>query len=436
MIQLYSTEVGPENQKRILNLVAAYPYLLRQHIRPGCLCSDKEIPDPHRLLLQEQRRVLHETRHEGQDEGEGVAVSSNSPDCWVDKRALPWSLFLPQSLPAIARAENRPLWVCDRMAALIAKIPYGPNFTSRERLTLLGMVDKLTNAVGQCERIHQTAVPLNYARHSLRSLTLWLFTLPFALVQDLGLFAAPANAMIAWLLYGIYQIGYSIEDPFQGSLRLSILCDAIRRSVVRQATDMRDSAYQLDDYDAESSDETTEQQQLQPNNAHAFHVNYEDQHSSLQQLPEDCLTGISSSSSSEECVIVDAIRRSVKAESHGDDTVKYKQQHEDTMKLTASIESSMTKPLQLQLLPEEGVTKSLQQEIRQQLSSPKNSNKDSTITTLSLEKGTSSQDQQQLPESLLQDDLLPEPLLIDEQVLDAPKFVLRRNNGTWVEVGI
>lgn len=153
---------------------------------------------------------------------------------------------MKSSLPGIARAENRPLWVCDRMSALMATIPYGPNFTSRERLTLLGMVDKLTNCIGQCERIHQTAVPLNYARHSLRSLTVWLFTLPFALTKDLGLFTAPVIAVTAWLFFGVYQIGYSIEDPFQGSLRLSILCDAIRRNVMAQTADMMDSAFYLD----------------------------------------------------------------------------------------------------------------------------------------------------------------------------------------------
>lgn len=130
------------------------------------------------------------------------------------------------------------------MASVMMTIPYGPNFSSRERLTLLKMVDSLTNAVGQCERIHQTAVPLNYARHSLRSLTLWLFTLPFALVQDMGLFTAPVNACIAWLLFGVYQIGYSIEDPFQGSLRLSILCDAIRRNVIGQTEELRNTAFQ------------------------------------------------------------------------------------------------------------------------------------------------------------------------------------------------
>lgn len=38
----------------------------------------------------------------------------------------------------------------------------------------------------------------------------------------------------------------STEDPFQGSLRLSILCDAIRRNVISQTEDMKNSAYILD----------------------------------------------------------------------------------------------------------------------------------------------------------------------------------------------
>jgi ion channel-forming bestrophin family protein len=266
MLQLYSPEIGESRKKRILRLVAAYPYLLRHHIRPGCLCAPPEqsIPKKYRLLLHENmaRRNLPETRHEVElskstndmllrvsnnvlgDEHDDVVCAKQ---CWVDKRHLPWCLFRPTSLPQIAKADNRPLWVCDRMAAVMMEIPYGPNFSSRERLTLLKMVDSLTNAIGQCERIHQTAVPLNYARHSLRSLTLWLFTLPFALVKDMGLFTAPVNACIAWLLFGVYQIGYSIEDPFQGSLRLSILCDAIRRNVIGQSEELRDSAFRLVD---------------------------------------------------------------------------------------------------------------------------------------------------------------------------------------------
>jgi predicted membrane chloride channel (bestrophin family) len=240
MARLYKREIGDSKLQSMMNLLAAFPYLLRHHIRPGCLCESNkaaEIPSNWRLRLDE-RPVDLETRHEGDNllkynAGSGVSQRNQRPHCWVDRRNLPWRLFESEkTLGQVSQSHNRPLWVCDRLAREISKIPYGPNFSSRERLTLLQHVEKLTNAVGQCERIHQTAVPLNYARHSLRSLTIWLFTLPFCLVKEMGMLTPIVTAVSAWTLFGIYQIGYSIEDPFQGSLRLSILCDSIRRDVL------------------------------------------------------------------------------------------------------------------------------------------------------------------------------------------------------------
>eukprot|EP01083_Nonionella_stella_P068260 181142_1 len=132
-----------------------------------------------------------------------------------------------------ARSQNRPLWVCDRLAKELHSVPDQDNWTARERLTLLSKVEKLSGYIGACERIHQTVVPLNYARHALRSLTMWLLSLPFALVKDTKLMTGPILFVISWMLFGVYEIGYSIEDPFQGTLRLSsILCDAIRRDVM------------------------------------------------------------------------------------------------------------------------------------------------------------------------------------------------------------
>ena len=223
MVTLYRREVGNDKLTRIKNLIAAYPYLLRHHVRSGCLCNDdSSVDERYRLVLQEPSTRIVDTRYEGDKSSGGVyrpetLVTRPPRQCWVDRRDLPWCLLEPgATLLKVARSQNRPLWVCDRLGKEIMSIPYGPNYTSRERLKLLDHVDKLTNAIGQCERIHQTAVPLNYARHALRSLTLWLFTLPFALVKDLGLLTAPIVGVIAWLLFGVYQIGHSIEDPFQG----------------------------------------------------------------------------------------------------------------------------------------------------------------------------------------------------------------------------
>jgi hypothetical protein len=61
----------------------------------------------------------------------------------------------------------------------------------------------------------------------------------------LGLLTGPIIAIIAWILFGVYEIGTRIEDPFQGTLRLSIYCDAIRRDVLADAI-VRDTAFALD----------------------------------------------------------------------------------------------------------------------------------------------------------------------------------------------
>jgi hypothetical protein len=273
MVKLYQPEIGRARVDRIKNLLATFPYLLRHHVRSGCLCSDQdplEMEPTYRMVLYNSARAnVVDTRYEGDKTSGGITrvndivtattTSISSPShlnkhhkrdnnpCYVDTRELPWSLLKDtdeDALLGVARAINKPLWVLDRLGREIMDVPFSSQyFCSRERMALLSQVEKLTATIGQCERIHQTSVPLNYARHALRGLSVWLFTLPFCLVQDLGLLTGPLTGVMAWLLFGIYQIGYHVEDPFQGSLRLSILCEAIRSDLL---TDLNDSAFQLD----------------------------------------------------------------------------------------------------------------------------------------------------------------------------------------------
>ena len=211
----------------------------------------ENVRDPEHSLVLYQDKAANDLDPEAaavatQEENEGKSRRKRRPLYWVDKRTLPWRLLPANALEPCARAQNRPLWVCDRMAQELRNIPDGPNFTARERLALISKVEKLSRSIGACERIHQTVVPLNYARHSLRALTLFLFTLPFCLVEPLKFVTAPAIFLISWLMFGIYEIGYSIEDPFQGTLRLSVLCDAIRRDVLADEV-IRSTAFEIEE---------------------------------------------------------------------------------------------------------------------------------------------------------------------------------------------
>ena len=252
MTSVYEREVGLERKQRIQRLLAAFPYLLHNHIQPWCLdrhsqCGNSIIDTPHALRLNEPRAVL--SMQSGCPNSQVQKFAAH--ECWVDKRSLPWCLLPDSILSKVAQSHNRPLWATDRLAMEFTEIPYCMNWTSRERLELLKTASKLTECIGHCERLHQTAVPLNYARHALRSLTMWSFTLPFGLVDKLGLMTGPTVGVVAWLMFGVYQIGHTIEDPFQGSLRLSDMCNSIYRDVMygdrNEAGMRRESAFRKDD---------------------------------------------------------------------------------------------------------------------------------------------------------------------------------------------
>lgn len=130
-------------------------------------------------------------------------------------RPLPSSRIAPPLPNAIAervrKAGNKPLYVCKWLASELKAIPDSLSFTSRERLAAVSFVNQLSSYVGACERLLQTPVPLNYARHTSRFLTLWCLTLPISLVETMGLLVVPVTAFVTWCLFGIQEIGLFIE---------------------------------------------------------------------------------------------------------------------------------------------------------------------------------------------------------------------------------
>jgi predicted membrane chloride channel (bestrophin family) len=212
MVSLFEASIGTEKKRNVSQLLAAFPYLLRHRIQPHRWMRKLADPsDPNSrdsentLLLYDDNALLDNDYFKDDEEFElepGEELRRPMRElCYVDKRTLPWRLLPKNAMEGCARAQNRPLFVCDRIAKELMLVKDDPkhSFTNRERMALLAKVDKLSHCIGQCERIHQTGVPLNYARHSLRSLSFWLLTLPFALVKDLGFFTGPMLAFMVRL---------------------------------------------------------------------------------------------------------------------------------------------------------------------------------------------------------------------------------------------
>lgn len=72
------------------------------------------------------------------------------------------------------------------------------------------MVDMLT----AMERVANTPIPRSYSIHLKQCVTLYLFSLPFTLIKDLGWGMIPAVTAIAFTLMGIEGIADEIEMPF------------------------------------------------------------------------------------------------------------------------------------------------------------------------------------------------------------------------------
>ena len=93
-----------------------------------------------------------------------------------------------------------------------------------------GNIQLLIDYLGGCERIKKTPLPFAYMVHIRRALMLYCTTLPFALVNDFGTGAIVGTFLVAYIFFGIEEIGVEIENPFDGDendLPLEKICETI-----------------------------------------------------------------------------------------------------------------------------------------------------------------------------------------------------------------
>eukprot|EP00903_Cladosiphon_okamuranus_P011340 g10689.t1 len=147
-----------------------------------------------------------------------------------------WEDLLPadEVLDLMRTTCNRPLMIVNKISREIKAVPYRcEDWSSRERLAILAMCNKLSATIGGCERLVQTPVPLHYVRHTSRFLTIWCVLLPLVIVGEMGMATAPVVCLATWALFGIQEIGLLIEDPFQSALSLDIMCNSVYTDVMQ-----------------------------------------------------------------------------------------------------------------------------------------------------------------------------------------------------------
>jgi ion channel-forming bestrophin family protein len=102
-------------------------------------------------------------------------------------------------------------------------------FTSLDQNT-----QQLVGYLGGCERIRKTPLPFAYVVHLRRALVLYCYTLPFALVSSYGWYTIIDVVIVAYVFFGIEEIGVEIEGPFgndDNDLPLDDICETIHRNL-------------------------------------------------------------------------------------------------------------------------------------------------------------------------------------------------------------
>jgi len=81
-------------------------------------------------------------------------------------------------------------------------------------IVLNGEFQSLTDIVGACERIKNTPIPYSYSAFIKKFIFIYVLTLPFGYVFQLGYYVIPVVVFIFYVLASLELIAEEIEDPF------------------------------------------------------------------------------------------------------------------------------------------------------------------------------------------------------------------------------
>ena len=166
-----------------------------------------------------------------------IAFTYASMHILRDKKSLgPVDVELdPKEVEEALNSPHPALYAARKISLIIQKAKTQGHLSDFTQVTLDQNVQLLVDYLGGCERIHRTPLPFAYVVHLRRALVIYCFTLPFALVQlfDWKWAAVLDTLFLAYVYFGIEEIGVEIEDPFgedENDLPLEAICMSISKN--------------------------------------------------------------------------------------------------------------------------------------------------------------------------------------------------------------
>jgi putative membrane protein len=150
---------------------------------------------------------------------------------WPEIQAL-----LPQdAYEALARASHPPLHAADELSRQLAALARRGGLHPMMAATAEGEIVALVNCLGGCERIRKTPTPLGYVVLSQRLIAVVLASLPFALIDRVGVFTPLVTMAVAYPILLIEGLGSELDNPFGhdvNDLPLTRICKTIEENLL------------------------------------------------------------------------------------------------------------------------------------------------------------------------------------------------------------
>jgi putative membrane protein len=112
---------------------------------------------------------------------------------------------------------------------------YKNKIISGDQLILLNNeITSFMDICGACERIKNTPIPYSYSVFIKKFIFIYVMTLPFGFVFNLGYIMIPVVAFIFYVLASLEIIAEEIEDPFgkdDNDLPMQRLAEGIKKNV-------------------------------------------------------------------------------------------------------------------------------------------------------------------------------------------------------------
>jgi putative membrane protein len=152
----------------------------------------------------------------------------------VPKVTAETGLLANHEARAVAEAPHPALAVSVKMSECLKEARRRGAISDIVYTSLDSNIQVLVDYLGGCERIQKTPLPFAYVVHLRRSLVVYCFTLPFALVDSFGWTTILDVMLVSYTFFGIEEIGVEIEGPFgfdDNDLPLEDFCETIKCNV-------------------------------------------------------------------------------------------------------------------------------------------------------------------------------------------------------------